>query len=170
MIELGEIADTLDTLPSVLRTLLAPIEPSALGERPERGEWSVLEVIGHLIATEDGAFRGRIEAILAGEPEIAGFDPWAAINERDFSALSIESLLDELAAERAISVDFLRQLDPARLSATAAYPGFGQFRANDFALEWPFHDQEHLRQILANLELRYLPGMSPVMRAALVED
>lgn len=170
MIELGEIADTLDTLPSVLRTLLAPIEPSALGERPERGEWSVLEVIGHLIATEDGAFRGRIEAILAGEPEIAGFDPWAAIEARDFAAASLESLLDELAVERVTSVAFLRGLDGAELSATAAYPGFGVFSANDFVLEWPFHDQEHLRQILANLERRYLPGMTPVMRSALVDD
>lgn len=170
MIDLDEIADTLESLPAVLRTLLAPIDPEALAVRPEPEEWSVLEVVGHLIATDDGAFRGRIKAIVAREPEIAGFDPWAAINERDHASMSLESLLAELAVERAASVSFLRSLDPAVLTSTGSYPGFGEFVAGDFVLEWPFHDQEHLRQILANLELRYLPGMSPTMRSALTDD
>jgi hypothetical protein len=170
VINLDEIAATLDTLPAVVRTLLDPFDAKTLRTRPEPGEWSVLEVIGHLIATDDGAFRGRIEAIVDGEPEIAGFDPWAAINERDFASMSLEPLLAELAAERATSVAFLRSLDPTKLALTAGYPGFGTFTANDFVLEWPFHDQEHLRQILANLKLRYLPGMSPGMRSALADD
>lgn len=170
MIDLAEIVETLDSLPAVLRNLLAPIDPATLGVRPEPGEWSVLEIIGHLVATDSGAFRGRIEAILDGQPEIAGFDPWAAINERDHTVLSVESLLDGLAAERAVSVAFLGGLDQAELSATAIYPGVGEFSTGDFVLEWPFHDQEHLRQILANLQLRYLPEMSPIMRSALVDD
>ncbi len=165
-----EIAATLDTLPTVLSALLAPIDPETLRARPEPGEWSVLEVIGHLIATDQGAFRERIGAIIDGEPEILGFDPWAAINERDFAALSLDSLLAELAAERATSVAFLRSLDPAHLTSTAMYPGHGTFAAGDFALEWPFHDQEHLGQILANLQLRYLPDMTSTMRSALTDS
>lgn len=169
IMELDEIAATLDTLPTVLRTLLTPIDPETLRARPEPGEWSVLEVIGHLIATDDGGFRGRIEAIVDGQPEIAGFDPWAAINERDFAALSLEQLLTELAAKRARSVAFVRSLDPTELALTADYPGHGKFAASDFTLEWPFHDQEHLRQILANLKLRYLSDMTPRMRSALAD-
>lgn len=170
MIELDEIADTLDTLPTMLRVLLAPIEPEALRSRPEPGEWSVMEVIGHLIATDDGAFRGRIEAIIAGEPEIAGFDPWAAINERDFGTESLDSLIEELADERARSVVFLRSIDPDLLTLTANHANHGSFSAADFALEWPYHDQEHLRQILANLQPQYLPHMSPTMRSALTAN
>lgn len=169
MIDLDEIAATLDTLPTVLGALLAPINHEMLCTRPEPGEWSVFEVIGHLIATDRGAFRGRVEAIVAGEPEIAGFDPWAAINERDFAGESLGPLLAELAAERTASVAFVRSLDPAKLALTAGYPGFGSFAGGDFVYEWPFHDQEHLRQILANLKLRYLPHMTPTMRSALTD-
>jgi hypothetical protein len=170
VIEPDEIAATLDTLPTVLRALLAPIDPETLRARPEPGEWSVLEVIGHLIATDEGAFGGRIGAIIDGEPEIAGFDPWVAINERDFAALSLDSLLAELAAKRVTSVAFLRSLDPAHLALTATFPGHGTFAAGDFVLEWPFHDQEHLGQILANLQLRYLPEMTSTMRSALTDS
>ena len=168
--DLDKITAALDTLPAVLRALLAPIDPETLRTRPQPGEWSVLEVIGHLIATDDGAFRERIAAIIDGEPEIGAFDPWAAINERDFASLALEPLLVELAAERATSVAFLGSLDPTQLMLTATFPGRGAFAAADFVLEWPFHDHEHLRQILANLKLQYLPDMTSAMRSALADS
>ncbi len=167
MLDLDEITATLESLPTVLDALLAPIDHDTLSLRPEPGEWSVLEVIGHLIATDDGAFRGRIASIVAGQPEIAGFDPWAAIHARDFGVASLASLLDELRSERASSVAMLRSLDPISLTLTASYPGHGTFAAGDFVYEWPFHDHEHIRQILANLKPRYLAAMTPTMRSAL---
>lgn len=169
MIELDEIAATLESLPSVLRTLLAPIDDAALCARPEPEEWCVREVIGHLIATDTGAFSDRIAAIVAGEPVIAGFDPWAAIRERDFTQGPLPSLLDEFEDTRDRSVEFVRSLSAADLRHTADYPGFGTFAAGDFVFEWPFHDQEHLRQILAALQPRYLQPMTETMRSALVD-
>ena len=38
----------------------------------------------------------------------------------------------------------------------------------DFVYEWPFHDHEHLQQILDILKQRYLPLMTETMRVALV--
>ncbi|BAN01447.1 DinB family protein [Ilumatobacter coccineus] len=170
MIDLSRIATTLESLPDVLRTLLAPIDPDVLRSRPEPGEWSVHEIIGHLIATDADAFQGRIDSIIAGEPEIAGFDPWAAIDARTFADESLDTLLTELAAGRAGCVAFLRALDPDALSSTATHSGDRVFTAGDFVLEWPFHDQEHLQQILANLQVQYLPHMSATMRTALTTD
>ncbi len=166
MLELGEIADTIGSLPTVLRVLLEPIDPAALSARPEPGEWCVLEVIGHLIACDRDAFRGRIAGIIAGEPEIAGFDAWDAIKERDFALEPLEVLLAELTAEREISSAFLLSLDPADLAKTANHPA-GLFAAGDFVHEWPFHDQDHLRQILEALKQSYLPHMTLTMREAL---
>lgn len=170
MIELDDISATLASLPDVLGALLAPIDPEVLRSRPEPGEWSVHEIIGHLIATDAEAFRGRIEAILAGEPEIAGFAPWAAIDARAFADESLDTLLDELNDVRTRSVEFVRSLDPESLSSTATHSDDRVFAVRDFVLEWPFHDQEHLQQILANLQGHYLPHMSATMRTALTAD
>ena len=170
MIEPSIIAATINSTPRVLRQLLQPIDSALLAERPEPGEWCVLEVIGHLIATDSGGFRDRIASVVAGEPEIAAFDPWAAINERDFATLELDDLLAELSAERETSTQFLESLTPSDLAKTAGYGTHGRFAAGDFVHEWPFHDQDHLQQILDILKQSYLPHMTETMRTALSQD
>ena len=167
MIDVNQIAKTLESLPSVLRVMLAPFDHETLATRPEPGEWCPLEVIGHLISCDSGGFRDRIAAIVAGVPEIASLDEWEAINARDFAAVPLDVLLEELTAERAASAAFLHKLTPADLAKTATYHEGRVFEANDFVHEWPFHDQDHLQQILAALKLTYLPHMSVTMRTAL---
>lgn len=163
----NQIADTLQSLPSVLAALLAPFDHEVLAMRPEPGEWSPLEVIGHLIDCDGGPFRGRIEAIVAGEPDIASFNEWDAINARDFAAEPLDTLLDELAAERAKSAELVRNLTADELAKSARFHDGRRFEANDFVHEWPFHDQDHVQQILDALKLTYLPHMSATMRSAL---
>ena len=163
----ADVATTLEAFPVVLRTLLEPLDPASLIVRPEPGEWSVHEVIGHLIATDAGAFEERIQGILDGNPEIPGFSPWAAINERDFNAVALPDLLAEFDLSRARVVPFVAALDADQLTLTADYPAFGTFSAGDFVYEWPFHDHEHLQQILATTKAAYLPPMGDAMRTAL---
>ncbi len=167
MAGVNQIADTLESMPKVLQTLLAPFDHETLATRPAPGEWCPLEVIGHLIACDSAAFRDRIEAIRGGEPDIAGFDAWDAINARDFAVQPLDVLLRELADERAVSATLLRSLSQADLVTSAASQDGRRFEANDFVHEWPFHDQDHLQQILDALKLTYLPHMTTVMRDAL---
>jgi len=167
MKDLQEIASTIGSLPVVLQALLAPVDQRCLTIRPEPGEWSVLEVIGHLVAADSGGFRYRIQAIADGQPEVAAFDPWAAINARDHAALSLSDLMSELIQERTASVRFVNDLSVADLSKIASYREHGDFAAADFVHEWPFHDQEHIQQILDILKANYLPHMSATMRRAL---
>ena len=166
----ANVASALGAFPTVVRNLLEPLDPATLIVRPEPGEWSVHEVIGHLIATDTGAFEDRIQGILDGEPEIPGFSPWAAINERDFNAVALPDLLAEFDASRVRAAAYVASLDAQRLTLTGEYPGFGTFAAADFVYEWPFHDHEHLRQILDITKAVYLPSMSETMRAALQDS
>lgn len=165
--DLTDIASALNSTPGVLRQLLRPVDPELLAARPEPGEWCVLEVIAHLIATDSDAFRQRIASIVAGEPEIDAFDPWAAIKARNFAAVDLDHLLAELVAEREVSTTFLESLSQSDLSKTAKYGSHGVFAAGDFVHEWPFHDQDHLQQILDILKQSYLPHMTETMRSAL---
>ena len=169
MIDLDEIADTLELLPTALRTLLAPYDDPTLRARPAAGEWCVLEVVGHLLTCDRGAFRDRVTAIISGVAEIPRFDAHAALAERDPMGASLDDLLDELASVRAESVEFVRSLTPEALTATAPYGEHGLLAAGDFVLEWPFHDQDHIRQILDAVQRHYLPHMTESMRTALTE-
>lgn len=165
--DITEIAATLRSIPTVLDALLGPIDPATLRTRPEENEWCPLEVIGHLIACDADAFRNRITGIVDDDPQIAAFDPWEAINRRTFAAEPLDSLIAELAGERAASSDLLLSLTADDLKKTALFEDGRRFAAGDFVHEWPFHDQDHLQQILASLKEAYLPEMTPVMRAAL---
>lgn len=170
MRSLDEIAATLASTPEVLRALLTPIERSVLEARPEPGEWCALEVIGHLIVADGLAFRDRISAIVDGEPEIRGFNPDLELTGRSFQQEPLDGLIEELAAERETSAAFVSALDPETLTREARYRDLGMFRAGDFVHEWPFHDQDHLQQILAAIKPSYLPHMSETMRAALLPE
>ena len=167
MIDLDEIAASLESLPTALRILLDPYDADVLSARPEPGEWCVLQVVAHVITCDGGAFRDRIEAIAGGAAEVPRFDADAALVARDPMNATIDELLDELAAVRAASVSFVRSLDPGDLAATATFGGHGTFAASDFLLEWPYHDQDHIRQILDAVQRHYLPHMTDTMRTAL---
>jgi hypothetical protein len=45
--------------------------------------------------------------------------------------------------------------------------GHRDCNSGDFVNEWPFHDQDHLQQILANLKSAHLSAMTETMRRAL---
>lgn len=167
--DIAEISHTLGSAPIVLEALLASIDPTTLRTRPEENEWCPLEVIGHLIACESDAFRNRILGIVNGKPLIEGFDAWEAINARDFAAESLNSLLQELAEERSVSCDLILSLDANDLGKTARFGDGRRFAAGDFVHEWPYHDQDHMQQIIDCLKAAYLPGMTETMRGALGE-
>jgi hypothetical protein len=170
LMDVAEIAATLRSLPTVLEALLTPVDDATLRTRPAEDEWCPLEVIGHLIACDSAAFRDRIQNILDAEPDIAAFDAWEAIHARNFAAESLTDLIVELAQERARSCSLVESLSADDLAKTALFEGGRVFEAGDFVHEWPFHDQDHLQQILASLKLAYLPSMTPVMRAALTAE
>ncbi len=167
MIDLNEIANTIESMPMVLNALLAPIDDAALTVKPNEDDWCVLEIIGHLILVEGPAFRERVRLMVDGAAEIPPFAHNEANAARDFADESLADLLDELATERRISAEFIRTLTSDDLEKRSAYKHYGQLAAGDFVYEWPYHDQSHLQQILTVLKQTYLPHMTDEFRYAL---
>lgn len=170
MTALDEIAASIESLPSLLGELLAPIDTAVLTTPPEQGEWSVHQVVGHLITCDGPAFRDRIAGIVAGRAEIAPFDPGPPVESRDFDSEPLNGLLAELTAERRVSAEYLRTLTTDDLAATSAYGPHGSLAARDFVHEWPFHDHDHLQQILEILKKAHLPSMTDQMQRALTSE
>ena len=159
----------IERLPDVLASLLAAYDPEVLTSAPEPGEWSVHQVIEHLVTGDGPAFRTRVETISGGVGRIESFDPAAVMGARDPDRVELSVLLGDLRAERVVSAALVRSLTEEQLAMTATHPQ-GEFAADDFVLEWPFHDHDHLQQIHEILKMHHAAGMSATMRRALEID
>ena len=169
MVELEELAATIESMPDVLQALLNPLDAEVLGQRPAHGEWCALEVIGHLVTCEGPAFRDRIRSIVEGEPEIGNVDIHVLMADEAFETAALGDLIERLRVERSASAAYLRMLATDDLARSAEHGTYGTLTAGDFAHEWPFHDQDHLQQILEAVKPRYLESMTASMRTAMSE-
>jgi hypothetical protein len=140
-------------------------EASALPEallvwHPGPAEWSVKEVIGHLIEADRRGFSGRIRIILdARDPALERWDQNAVARARGDDARPGRALLEELAALRQEGLALARRLGPADLTRGGHHPTVGYLRVADLLHEWVHHDRNHLKQMLANVQAYAWPHM-----------
>jgi hypothetical protein len=155
---------------TMIKTEVAALPPAVLTYRPAAGEWCVLEVIGHLIETEERGFAGRIRTILAEErPRFSTWDPDAVARARRDDVRDPSELLGEFTARRTESIALVETLTPADLERGGDHPEVGWLTARDLLHEWIHHDANHLRQILANVQAYTWPQMGNAQRFSLPE-
>jgi hypothetical protein len=119
------------------------------------GEWSIKEVIGHLVDAER-IFAYRAFTLARDEAAVLpGFDPDVYIREAHYGAASLTELLDELASLRRANLIAFRRLTP---EAT---------RRRGIASDSPFSVRSliyilagHLNYHIADLQGQYLPGLA----------
>lgn len=167
MDDVDRIASSIVALPEVVATLLADYPDDQLRRAPAPGEWSVLEVLAHLVEADGPAFRDRITSIARGDGTVPGYRP---ADPAPVAELTLAGLVDDLRAERAGSAALLRSLTETELRATGPHVDGRVFAAADFVREWPYHDADHLQQILSALKVLHVEGMSDTMRSALGES
>ena len=81
---IAEIVAAIRTTPERVLALADDVSPRQLRHRPRAGEWSMKEVMAHLLKVERDLFLPRLELILAQEqPSFSRFDPDAWAAERD---------------------------------------------------------------------------------------
>lgn len=118
--------------------------------KPPSGNWSVLEVVRHLIDEEREDFRARLRATLDGAAEWPRIDPVGWAVSRRYNEQDLGASIGEFVRERSSSIAWLRSLgDPASIDWTRAYqhPRFGPITAGTLLASWVAHDALHLRQI-----------------------
>lgn len=148
-----------------IQTTVAAMPPALLTWRPAPGEWCVLEVLGHLIETEERGFAGRVRAILAEErPRLSGWDPDAVARERRDAEREPAEVLGEFLRRRAASVALVETVTAADLARGGDHPEVGFLTIGDLLHEWVHHDANHFRQILANVQGYAWPGMGNARR------
>ncbi len=151
------LAATAVTVAEELRALA-----EVAGWRPEPGEWSANECVGHLIEAERRGFAGRIRTILGAVRTDGSFEPpiletWdppaVAAARRDHERPPAE-LAGEFAAMRADSVVLVQSLTERDLGRSGTHPEVGELRVDELLAEWVHHDRNHIRQMLAVTQSR----------------
>ena len=146
------------------------------GWRPEPGEWSANECVGHMIEAERRGFAGRIRTIVAGgpggsvpsiTPDLETWDPTAVAEARRDHLRDAADLAAEFASLRADGVDLVRRLDTADLGRQGRHPVVGLLRVDELLGEWVHHDRNHIRQMLAVSQARVWGQMGNACRFSL---
>ena len=163
-----------DLLAASAATIVA--EMQALGAdggwRPEHGEWSANECVGHLIEAERRGFAGRIRQILAADrpdipADLEGWDPPAVAEARRDHLRPGAELAAEFAALRVDSVALVATLGSADMGRTGIHPEVGPLRVDELLAEWVHHDRNHIRQLRAVTQARIWAQMGNARRFSL---
>lgn len=161
-------AQTVNLLEASRDALLAEFagSPGALLRwQPAPGEWSALDVLGHLIEAEQRGFAGRIRDILAtDQPRFVGWDPPAVAASRRDAERDPAVLLAQFRDLRAASIALIAFLSDADLDRGGDHPDVGWLTVRDLLHEWVHHDRNHLRQLLANTQAYTWPHMGNAQR------
>jgi hypothetical protein len=163
-----------DLLESSVTTVVGEIRALGLdaGWRPEPGEWSANECVGHLIEAERRGFAGRIAVILAveraaGLPGLETWDPPAVAEARRDHLRDGAELAAEFEALRADGVRLVRGLGAADLDRVGIHPDVGPLRVDELLGEWVHHDRNHIRQLLGVTQSRVWAQMGNARRFSL---
>ena len=161
----AHVATLLNATRTMVQAEIAALPAELLTWRPGRGEWCALEVLGHLIETEERGFAGRVRAILAEErPRLSGWDPDEVARERRDAEREPAEVLGEFLRRRAASVALVETVTAADLERGGDHPEVGFLTIGDLLHEWVHHDANHFRQILANVQAYAWPGMGNAQR------
>jgi FMN phosphatase YigB (HAD superfamily) len=140
----------LEATPAVLHTQLLTTPRAGWTQRPQPGEWSLLEILCHLRDVDLEVNLPRVEAILAEENAfITGqsTDQWA--DERQYAQQDPDQALADFVAARAKLVNRLSGLEPADWERRARHTFLGPTSLRELAEIMVDHDRLHMQQAAA---------------------
>lgn len=134
--------DTLSATPSILTAIAASAPDDALGRRPLPEEWSVQEVIAHMLHVESAVIAPRIRQMLEHD------DPMLDAARPPEKPGDLTTTLEAWRKARVDNLAFLRPLSSSQRQRTGRHSKYGRISVEEHVVEWAYHDLDHLRQIL----------------------
>ena len=97
----------LDSAPDRLLRLCVDLPPEDAAQQPGKGEWSVVQVIGHLVEGDRDTFLPRLRRMLTEDRPVFESRERTRAGESD-----LEALLGAFESARREAIGILRELDP----------------------------------------------------------
>ncbi len=143
--ELGYFMARLRHNLDVIRTLLGGVDPEQARWKPTPQQWSILEILAHLVDEEREDFPARIAATLEGRTW-SGIDPEGWVRERHYNSQDLQETLQGFVKEREKSLSWLESLKDPDWETAHEHPR-GKLKAGDLLASWLAHDYLHIRQL-----------------------
>lgn len=151
----GDVLEMLAGQPDELEALLGDLSDEQANFRFAPEEWSIKEVVGHLVDAER-TFSYRAFAFSRDQAaELPGMDPDDYVREGRFGGWSLAELLGELTALRRANVIAFRHLDPETSQRRGVASG-SPFSVRALVYILAGHVIYHIE----DLEQKYLPGLA----------
>jgi hypothetical protein len=116
--------------------------------KPDLDQWSMLEVVHHLLDEEIYDFRARLDIILHHPKQPwPAIDPEGWVTERAYNQQDPADVLARFREERRRSLAWLAALPSPDWRARYEAP-FGPITAADMLASWVAHDLLHTRQLI----------------------
>ena len=141
--------------PRILEALVGATAPDILTRPPAPESWSAGQVLDHLRHVETRVIGPRIRQMLREDDPLLGPVPPAETGGGPREAL------DAWRQARAENLALLRGLTPDQLARTGRHARYGTLTVREHAVEWAYHDLDHLRQLLAALQAALYPDIGP---------
>jgi len=150
--DLPSILAYLRASPAAIQTLLSTCPEMLLNQRPQENEWSIQEVICHLRDVDGDVNLPRFTAILQqGKSFIPAIDTDAWATERDYRSQSYPHAWQEYLSNRKQLIDLVVTIQPTDLQKSVNHSVFGPTTVAELLKFIVIHDQNHVRQVKANL-------------------
>ena len=133
--------------PERLREALASVPAEAMKWRPERGEFSIHEIVCHCADSETNAY-SRVRYLLTQEkPVIVGYDPDVWARQFDYQNHPLGATLATVEAVRGNTVPILRRLPDEAWVKEGSHTESGRYTTADWLRIYSEHLDEHIEQI-----------------------
>jgi uncharacterized damage-inducible protein DinB len=149
----GLVVASLEATPRLLRLLTADATAAQAATPPAPGEWSIAEVVRHLVEGDRDTFVPRLRLMLAEARPV-----FASRRPEPGDASDVATLLDVFAKARGQAVGQLAALDDPGWRREGVSPSRGALSVETYARTMAAHDTEHLQQIHAG---RVVLGLLP---------
>jgi hypothetical protein len=135
--------------PASLERLTGDLSAEVARRRPAEGEWSIVEILGHLTDTTE-VWGERFRRIAAeNEPLLPGFDQDAYVRDRGYQDQDPAALRSRLAAALQSLVAELRALPQGAWKRSGIHGERGRLTLGEACRVYAISLPEHVDQIVA---------------------
>ncbi len=150
---------TLERTTERLRGLVTDAPLEIVAWKPSPAEWSVEEVLAHLVQTEE-VHLDRLRAILEGRT-ITAFDQNEAVKETSSWMVMPTQLMDQFARARLRSLPEVEKVRDEQLRLMTNHTELGPVTMRMLLADWATSDLAHTRQIIKLLIQPFYRELGP---------
>jgi hypothetical protein len=146
------LIDSLARFPQTLSAITAGLSIEAYRRRGPAGQWSIVEIVGHLVDEEQLDFPVRLHLTLTNPTtDWPPIDPEATVRKNNWQDALLAPLSAKFAEKRAVNLRDLAGVENPDWAQIHTHPKFGSMSAGELLASWAAHDWLHLRQICKRL-------------------